>query len=91
MNINKLKDEIAHQIRNGRTEVYISKEELKELGINIEDNEERVFMDADYILSLIEKCEKKSFKESLKVDVKPISKQRENCNTKELERGEERW
>lgn len=89
MNINKLKDEIAHQIRNGRTEVYISKEELKELGINIEDNEERVFMDADYILSLIEKCEKKSFKESLKVDVK-LKERQEDYNIKESERGEER-
>lgn len=76
MNIERLKKEIEHQTRNGKKEVYIRIEDLKELvdGLEGKYGDNRMFVEADYIEELIAEYEKKhknSFKESLKVK-KPV-------------------
>lgn len=82
MNIERLKKEIDMQTRNGRTEVYIRLEDIKELvdGLEGKYGDNRMLIEADYIEELIAEYEEKhknSFKESLKVK-KPI----EHWNTK---------
>ena len=82
MNIERLKKEIDIQTRNGRTEVYIRLEDIKELvdGLEGKYGDNRMLIEADYIEELIAEYEEKhknSFKESLKVK-KPI----EHWNTK---------
>lgn len=72
MNIERLKKEIEHQTRNGKKEVYIRIEDLKELvdGLEGKYGDNRMFVEADYVEELIEEYEKRnSFKNSLKVDV----------------------
>ena len=76
MNIERLKKEIEHQTRNGKKEVYIRIEDLKELvdGLEGKYGDNRMFVEADYIEELIAKYEEKHkniFKESLKVK-KPV-------------------
>lgn len=76
MNIERLKKEIDMQTRNGRTEVYIRLEDIKELvdGLEGKYGDNRMLIEADYIEELIAEYEEKhknSFKESLKVK-KPI-------------------
>lgn len=76
MNIKKLKKEIEEQTRNGRKEVYVRLEDLKELVEGLEGTygESRMMIEADYIEELIAEYEEKhknNFKESLKVK-KPI-------------------
>ena len=73
MNIERLKKEIEHQTRNGRTEVYIRLEDLKELVEGLEGTygESRMLVEVDYIEELIAEYEEKhknNFKESLKVN-----------------------
>lgn len=82
MNIEKLKKEIDMQTRNGRTEVYIRLEDIKELvdGLEGKYGDNRMLIEADYIEELIagyEEKHKNNFKESLKVK-KPV----EHWNTK---------
>lgn len=72
MNIERLKKEIEHQTRNGRTEVYIRLEDIKELidGLEGKYGDNRMLIEADYIEELIAEYEEKhknNFKESLKV------------------------
>ena len=73
MNIKKLKKEIEEQTRNGRKEVYIRLEDLKELVEGLEGTygESRKLVEVDYIEELIAEYEEKhknNFKESLKVN-----------------------
>lgn len=82
MNIERLKKEIDMQTRNGRKEVYIRIEDIKELvdGLEGKYGDNRMLIEADYIEELIAEYEEKhknNFKESLKVK-KPI----EHWNTK---------
>ena len=82
MNIERLKKEIDMQTRNGRTEVYVRIEDLKELvdGLEGKYGDNKMFVEVDYIEELIAEYEEKhknNFKESLKVK-KPI----EHWNTK---------
>lgn len=72
MNIERLKKEIDMQTRNGRTEVYIRLEDIKELidGLEGKYGDNRMLIEADYIEELIAEYEEKhknNFKESLKV------------------------
>lgn len=72
MNIKKLKKEIEEQTRNGRKEVYVRLEDLKELVEGLEGTygESRMMIESNYVKELIEEYEKRnSFKNSLKVDV----------------------
>lgn len=76
MNVERLKKEIDMQTRNGRTEVYIRLEDIKELvdGLEGKYGDNRMLIEADYIEELIAEYEEKHknrFKESLKVK-KPI-------------------
>lgn len=76
MNIERLKKEIENQTRNGRTEVYIRLEDIKELvdGLEGKYGDNRMLIEADYIEELIAEYEEKhknSFKENLKVK-KPV-------------------
>lgn len=91
MNIKKLKKEIEEQTRNGRKEVYIRLEDLKELVEGLEGTygESRMMIEADYVEELIEEYEKRnSFKNSLKVDVntKLVKQNGLNYEFKEIER-----
>lgn len=71
MNIDNLKKEIAHQVRNGRDSVYLKNTDLLELGYTGELSEdERTFIDESVVESLISNYEKNKFKEGLKVTVK---------------------
>ena len=91
MNIKKLKKEIEEQTRNGRKEVYVRLEDLKELVEGLEGTygESRMMIEADYVEELIEEYEKRnSFKNSLKVDVntKLVKQNGLNYEFKEIER-----
>lgn len=91
MNIKKLKKEIEEQTRNGRKEVYVRLEDLKELVEGLEGTygESRMMIEADYVEELIEEYEKRnSFKNSLKVDVntKLIKQDGLNFEFEEIER-----
>lgn len=73
MNIERLKKEIEHQTRNGKKEVYIRIEDIKELvdGLEGKYGDNRMFVEADYIEELITEYKEKhknNFKESLKVN-----------------------
>ena len=61
MNIERLKKEIEHQTRNGKKEVYIRIEDLKELvdGLEGKYGDNRMFVEADYVEELIEEYEKR--------------------------------
>lgn len=91
MNIKKLKKEIEEQTRNGKKEVYIRIEDLKELvdGLEGKYGDNRMFVEADYVEELIEEYEKRnSFKNSLKVDVntKLVKQDGLNFEFEEIER-----
>ena len=64
IDINKLKEELEEQTRNGRTQVYIKVEDLKTLTDKKEISEEgRVYLDIDYVKELINTYEyRNSFK-----------------------------
>ena len=61
MNIERLKKEIEHQTRNGKKEVYIRIEDLKELvdGLEGKYGDNRMFVEVDYIEELISGYEEK--------------------------------
>lgn len=91
MNIKKLKQDIEEQTRNGRKEVYVRLEDLKELvdGLEGKYGDNRMFVEADYVEELIEEYEKRnSFKNSLKVDVntKLVKQDGLNFEFEEIER-----
>lgn len=69
MNIERLKKEIDMQTRNGKKEVYIRIEDLKELvdGLEGKYGDNRMFVEADYIEELIAKYE-----ESIKIILKKV-------------------
>lgn len=73
MNIQDLEEEMWKQVRNGRNEVYIKKQDLQELKGLIVDAEDdsRIFMNYNYVIQLIEKYKNRSFRENLKVNIKP--------------------
>ena len=68
MNIEEIKKEIRQQTRNGRQDIYLKVSDLKELGYDIDTEDERAFVNESILLPLIAQAEKKNFKESLKVD-----------------------
>lgn len=91
MNIERLKKEIDMQTRNGKKEVYIRIEDIKELvdGLEGKYGDNRMFVEADYVEELIEEYEKRnSFKNSLKVDVntKLVKQDGLNFEFEEIER-----
>ena len=69
IDINKLKEELEEQTRNGRTQVYIKVEDLKTLTDKKEIKEEgRVYLDIDYVKELIDTYEyRNSFKQRMAV------------------------
>lgn len=77
MNINRIKKEIEHQTRNGRTDIYVSMEDLKELEEGASQTlygKDRIYVPIDYLLELIDNYEENQkktktndFKNSLKV------------------------
>ncbi len=71
MNLNRLKREIQEQTRNGRTEVYILLEDLRELQGKLAQTyeEERIYIDVKYLEKLINEYEKKEFKRNLKSNI----------------------
>lgn len=84
MNLQKLKREIEHQTRNGRTDIYIKVSDIKELtqeNSKMIYGEQRIYIPIDYLEELIatyEETHKKSFRDSLKVpegELKPIDKE----------------
>ena len=65
IDINKLKEELEEQTRNGRTQVYIKVEDLKTLTDKKEISEQgRVYLDIDYVKELIHTYEYKKSKDS---------------------------
>ena len=69
--IERLENEIAHQTRNGREDVYIEVDDLNKLGYGIDPNKKgRVFVDVAYLRIAINRYK---FKDSLKVETKPIT------------------
>ena len=58
IDINKLKEELEEQTRNGRTQVYIKVEDLKTLTDKKEIKEQgRIYLDIDYVKELIDTYE----------------------------------
>lgn len=98
LDIERLKKEIDMQTRNGRKEVYIRMEDIKELceGMAGYYGDNRMMIEADYILELIDKYEKENknnaFKDSLKVnvDTKMVSKTGHKYKYMDIERGLDR-
>lgn len=52
--LEKLDKEITEQIRNGRTEIYISTDDLEALGMTPFENKGRVYIKIDELNKLIE-------------------------------------
>lgn len=77
MDIQRLEEEIWKQIRNGRDEVYLKIQDIQELKEEEVDttDDRRIFLNVVYVQELINKYKqrnkKKSFRDSLKVDVQP--------------------
>ena len=88
MNINRLKREIQDQTRNGRKEVYIKLEDIKQLEDFLAGNygEHRIMIEADYISELIDEFEKNRFKRSLRADTKLIKADDKEYYFEEVER-----
>lgn len=64
IDINKLKEELEEQTRNGRTQVYIKVEDLKTLTDKEEIKEEgRVYLDINYVKELISTYEYRKSKD----------------------------
>lgn len=62
IDIKKLENEICHQVRNGRKDVYVEVCVLKELGYEIVSDADRQFVDAATLMS---KLQKYKFREKL--------------------------
>ena len=68
--LDKLDKQITEQSRNGRQRIYIDKEDLRELGKEVE-GEGREYIDKSELLNLIVKYRRKQFKNNLVVrDIK---------------------
>lgn len=87
MNLQKLKREIEHQTRNGRTTVYVELSVLQELEEELSKalyGKNRVNVSASYMEELIARYEQKhNFKNSLKVDASELQNK---INNKEGEK-----
>jgi len=87
MNLQRLKKELEHQTRNGRTTVYVRLEDLKELEENLSKclyGRDRINISASYLEELIDRYEQKhNFKNSLKVDASELQNK---INNKEGEK-----
>jgi len=57
LNLEKIKREIKQQTRNGRQSVYLEVADLNELGYNARTVSDRIFVDVNDIIPLIEKAE----------------------------------
>jgi len=63
--IEKLEKEILQQTRNGRDTLYMETDDLREIGIHIDENKQgRVYVDAQSVESALKRYK---FKDSLKV------------------------
>ena len=74
-NKQKLVDEITHQTRNGRQNLYLKVEDLKHLGLTGLENEtdERIFISEREVNKLLSNYDRHHFRDSLKVDVPRIT------------------
>lgn len=86
LDLNELQKIIDSQTRNGRKQVYLPVSTIKELGVTYNTQEERVFVDVDKLQSLISTYKKDSFRNSLKVDVTPVTHNTISTNKKQQER-----
>ena len=70
-NKQKLVDEITHQTRNGRQDLYLKVEDLKHLGLTGLENEtaERIYISEKEVNKLLADYDRHHFRDSLKVDV----------------------
>ena len=68
LDIQKVKQEIKQQTRNGRTTVYLKVSDLQELGFDINSDDERVFIDVSEVESRLPKTKAESFRDSLKFE-----------------------
>lgn len=55
MDLKKLEDNIAQQTRNGRREIYMSTDDLRELGLDLTPNNRMVFVNVYRLNQLIER------------------------------------
>lgn len=55
MDLKKLEDNIAQQTRNGRREIYMSIDDLRELGLDLTPNNRMVFVNVYRLNQLIER------------------------------------
>lgn len=86
LNLNELQKIIDSQTRNGRKQVYLPVSTMKELGVTYNTQEERVFVDVDKLQGLISTYKKDSFRNSLKVDVTPVTHNTTIVNKKQQEK-----
>ena len=86
LDLNELQKIIDSQTRNGRKQVYLPVSTMKELGVTYNTQDERVFVDVDKLQSLISTYKKDSFRNSLKVDVTPVTHNTITTNKKQQER-----
>ena len=68
LDIQRVKQEIKHQTRNGRNTVYLKVSDLQELGFDINSDDERVFIDVSEVKSRLPKTKAESFRDSLKFE-----------------------
>ena len=68
LDIQKVKQEIKQQTRNGRTTVYLKVSDLQELGFDINSDDERVFIDVSEVEHKLPKTKAESFRDSLKFE-----------------------
>ena len=68
LDIQRVKQEIKHQTRNGRNTVYLKVSDLQELGFDINSDDERVFIDVSEVESRLPKTKAESFRDSLKFE-----------------------
>lgn len=86
LDLNELQKIIDSQTRNGRKQVYLPVSTMKELGVTYNTQDERVFVDVDKLQDLISTYKKDSFRNSLKVDVTPVTHNITIVNKKQQER-----
>lgn len=86
LDLNELQKIIDSQTRNGRKQVYLPVSTMKELGVTYNTQDERVFVDVDKLQDLISTYKKDSFRNSLKVDVTPVTHNTISTNKKQQER-----
>ena len=57
MDLNELKKNIDEQTRNGREEIYMSTDDLRDLGLDLTPNSKMIFVNIYRLKQLIEKYE----------------------------------